>query len=148
MKWFKPVKQIKKFFNKVDGYFKKVDAYLNKIKEAIKSEFTHKVRIQTIKYSPETHDVVVAKVVEMISDELNIPKSQVVPEADLIEDLGGDSLDVADLVVKFEYVFDLVINDDTAAEIVTVQDFLDYIKNQTKEDPPEEEQTQENQTEK
>ena len=71
------------------------------------------------------------KLQTIISNQLAIDKSIVVPTADFTKELGADSLDVVELVMAFEEEFELEINDEVAGEMSTVQDALDYIvKNQ------------------
>jgi len=69
-----------------------------------------------------------ARIKEIVSEQLEIDPSRVVPEADFIKDLDADSLDVVELVMAFEEAFEIDINDEVAGEIVTVQDALDYIE--------------------
>ena len=67
------------------------------------------------------------KLQTIISNQLAIDKSIVVPTADFTKELGADSLDVVELVMAFEEEFELEINDEVAGEMSTVQDALDYI---------------------
>ena len=67
------------------------------------------------------------KLQTIISNQLAIDKSKVVPTADFTKELGADSLDVVELVMAFEEEFELEINDEVAGEMSTVQDALDYI---------------------
>jgi len=68
------------------------------------------------------------KLQAIISNQLGIGKELVVPTADFTKQLGADSLDVVELVMAFEEEFDIEINDETAGEMSTVQDALDYIE--------------------
>ncbi|MBT4331964.1 MAG: acyl carrier protein, partial [Candidatus Cloacimonetes bacterium] len=47
-----------------------------------------------------------AKVIELIVEELGVEASEVTIEASFIEDLGADSLDTVELIMKFEEEFD------------------------------------------
>ena len=67
-----------------------------------------------------------AKVAAIIVDTLNIDKVQVTPQASL-EALGADSLDMLELIMKFEDTFGIEINDDEATHIKTVQEAVDAI---------------------
>ena len=49
-------------------------------------------------------------------------------ETTFADDLGADSLDVFQIIMGIEEEFDIEIPDDKAAEIKTVQDIVDYIK--------------------
>ena len=67
------------------------------------------------------------KLQEIVSKQLGIDESKVVPSADFSKELGADSLDVVELVMAFEEEFEIEIDDEVAGEMVTVQDALDYI---------------------
>jgi acyl carrier protein len=45
-----------------------------------------------------------------------------------VDDLGADSLDIVELVMKFEEDFELDIPDEDAENIKTVKDAVDYIE--------------------
>ena len=45
------------------------------------------------------------KVKEIISKQLGVNSTEVVPEASFVEDLGADSLDTVELVMAFEEAF-------------------------------------------
>lgn len=68
------------------------------------------------------------QVKEIIVDQLGVNESDVTPEAHFVDDLGADSLDTVELVMKFEEDFDIEIPDEDAEKIQTVQDAVDYIK--------------------
>lgn len=68
------------------------------------------------------------KVKAVIIEELNVDESQVTPEATFTEDLGADSLDVVELVMRLEDVFNISIPDEDAEKIRTVQDCVNYIQ--------------------
>ncbi|MBA4057228.1 MAG: acyl carrier protein, partial [Marivirga sp.] len=53
----------------------------------------------------------------------------ITPDAKFVEDLGADSLDVAELVVEFEKEFAISISDDEAEEFKTVREAEHYLKN-------------------
>jgi acyl carrier protein len=67
------------------------------------------------------------KVKEIISKQLGVNSSEVVPEASFVEDLGADSLDTVELVMAFEEAFGIEIPDEDAEKIVRVKDAVDYI---------------------
>ena len=72
------------------------------------------------------------KVIEIIIDQLGVDEKQVNPEASFIDDLGADSLDTVELVMALEEEFDIEIPDEDAEKIATVQNAVDYIKDQAK----------------
>ena len=68
-----------------------------------------------------------AKVVEIIANQLGVEKDAVTPKANVVDDLGADSLDVVELIMALEEAFDMEIPDDQAEKIRTVQDIYDYM---------------------
>jgi len=65
----------------------------------------------------------------IVGEQLGIEPSKVKPTANFTKELGADSLDVVELVIKIEYDFDIDIEDQYASKIETLQDALDYIQN-------------------
>lgn len=68
------------------------------------------------------------KLQTIVSNQLGIEKTKVVPEADFTTKLGADSLDVVELVMAFEEEFEIEIDDEVAGEMTTVADALAYIE--------------------
>ena len=64
----------------------------------------------------------------IVGKQLGIDSSKVKPEADFGRELGADSLDVVELVMAIEDEFEIDIEDQSASQIATVQDALDYIE--------------------
>lgn len=48
----------------------------------------------------------------------------------MVKDLEADSLDFVELVMALEDAFDVKIEEDDTAKIVTVQDIIDFLKAQ------------------
>lgn len=67
------------------------------------------------------------KVKKIIVDQLGVEAGQVNEKAAFMDDLGADSLDTVELVMKFEEEFDLEIPDEDAEKIKTVGDAVKYI---------------------
>ena len=63
----------------------------------------------------------------IIVDQLGANEADVTPDAHFVDDLGADSLDTVELVMKFEEDFDVEIPDEDAEKIQTVRDAIDYI---------------------
>jgi len=68
------------------------------------------------------------KVVGIIVNQLGVEKEAVTPEANVVDDLGADSLDVVELVMALEEAFDMEISDEDAENIRTVKDILVYLE--------------------
>lgn len=69
------------------------------------------------------------KVKEIIVEQLGVAENTVTSEASFIDDLGADSLDIVELIMELEEEFDMEIPDADAEKIVTVNDVVEYIKN-------------------
>ena len=61
-----------------------------------------------------------------------VDESKITPEARFVEDLGADSLDNVELVMAFEERFEIIIADEDAEAIVTVQNAVDYLRRKSK----------------
>jgi len=68
------------------------------------------------------------KVREIIIEQLGVSEDAVTTEASFIDDLGADSLDIVELIMALEEEFDLEIPDSEAEKVVTVNDVVEYIK--------------------
>lgn len=68
------------------------------------------------------------KIREIICDQLELEEDQVTMESILLEDLGADSIDLADLVMTFEDEFNMEISDEALENIKTVSDIVKYIE--------------------
>lgn len=68
------------------------------------------------------------KVQEIVAEQLSVEREKVVPEAAFATDLGADSLDTVELVMRLEEEFEIEIPDEAAETIVTVQAAVDYIE--------------------
>lgn len=69
------------------------------------------------------------EVKEIISKQLGVDESEVVPEASFVENLGADSLETVELVMAFEEKFGIEISDEDAEKIVKVKDAIEYVNN-------------------
>lgn len=69
---------------------------------------------------------------DIIVEELNVTPEHVTLEARFQEDLGADSLDVVELVMKIEEKFGIEVPDEDAEKIRTVKDAVEYIESKLK----------------
>ena len=67
------------------------------------------------------------KLIDIISEQMGVDKSEITRETSFINDLNADSLDTVELVMEFEDEFDMSIPDEEAEKIQTVGAALDYI---------------------
>ena len=68
------------------------------------------------------------KVKKIVAEQLNVPAEKVTTSASFVDDLGADSLDTVELVMAFEEEFGVVIPEEAASKILTVQAAIDYIE--------------------
>jgi acyl carrier protein len=64
----------------------------------------------------------------IVVGQLFVDPDQVIETASFIDDLGADSLDMAELAIKFEQEFGLRISDEVAESILTVGDAVKFIE--------------------
>ncbi len=73
-------------------------------------------------------DNIEAKVIEIVSEQMGVDKTEITRETSFVNDLNADSLDTVELVMEFEDEFELSIPDEEAEKIQTVGQAIDYIE--------------------
>jgi acyl carrier protein len=73
------------------------------------------------------------KVTKIAADDLGTNERDIKPESRFIEDLGADSLDALNIVLRCEEEFEIDISDDEAEKIVTVADAVRLIETKVQE---------------
>lgn len=68
------------------------------------------------------------KIKQIICEEFDIDELDVTPETLLLDDLGFDELDLADLCMSLEDAFDKEISDEDLENIKTVGDLVNHIE--------------------
>lgn len=74
------------------------------------------------------------KMKEIIADQLGVSEDEVTLEASFKENLDADSLDLFELVMALEEEYDVEIPSDDFAELNTVGDVINYLKDKGVED--------------
>ena len=74
------------------------------------------------------------KMKEIIADQLGVSEDEVTLEASFKEDLDADSLDLFELVMALEEEYDVEIPSDDLAELNSVGDVINYLKDKGVED--------------
>ena len=69
------------------------------------------------------------KFVRLLVDELQIDEADITMDAELSNDLGINSIELADLVMLCEEKFDIEIDDEDIHKFVTVGDVVNYLEN-------------------
>ena len=72
--------------------------------------------------------MVFEKIRDISCDQLELEEEDVTMDSVLLEDLGADSIDLADLVMTFEDEFDMEISDEDLENIKTVADIVKFIE--------------------
>jgi len=67
------------------------------------------------------------QVKEMLVNELSVNEADVTMTAELVADLGINSLELADLILLCEEKFDIEIGEDDYHKFVTVGDVVNYL---------------------
>lgn len=68
------------------------------------------------------------RVMQIVAEHMGVYPDQVTLEAGFLDDLGGDSLDVVELVMLFEDEFGVTISDADVEHISTVRDAIRYVE--------------------
>ena len=67
-----------------------------------------------------------SKITSIIAEKLNIDAASINAQSTL-QDLGADSLDMVDIIMKVEEEFGIEINDEDAEGLHNVQDVINYV---------------------
>jgi acyl carrier protein len=73
------------------------------------------------------NEEIIEKIHSFLIEEFEVEPGKIVPEANLKETLGLDSLDYIDLVVVIESNFAFKVKPEDFINIKTFQDFCDYV---------------------
>ncbi|MDR2661069.1 MAG: acyl carrier protein [Lactobacillaceae bacterium] len=79
----------------------------------------------------ETKEKIYKELTEEISKRFSIPKSKITPELNFVTDVNADSIDFVELVLELEDKYDVEIPDEEAEKLITLQQTVDYIYEQT-----------------
>jgi len=69
-----------------------------------------------------------AKIKELIANQLNIAIETVTDEKEIVRDLGADSLDIVEMVMSIEEEFGIQVDDDKMSDIKTVGDIAKLVE--------------------
>ncbi len=67
---------------------------------------------------------------DILVEELQLDPEEIKPESELANDLGINSIELADLVMLCEDRFDLEIEDDDIHKFITINDVVKYLEAQ------------------
>ncbi len=72
--------------------------------------------------------MVFEKVKSLLAEQLNIEPEKITMEANIINDLGADSLDVVEMLMTLEEEYDITVPDEVATELKTVGAIVEYVE--------------------
>ena len=72
--------------------------------------------------------MVFEKLKDIILDQLDVDEAEVTMDADFIDDLQADSLDITLLMKTISEEFDIAVEDDAVDKISTVGDAVEFIE--------------------
>ena len=72
------------------------------------------------------------RVKKVLVEQLDVSEDEVTPQANIVDDLHADSLDVVEIIMGLEEEFDIEIPDEDAEKITTVQQIMDYVEDKAK----------------
>ncbi len=65
---------------------------------------------------------------DIIVEQLDVSEDEVNPDARFVDDLGADSLDVVELIMRIEEELEIEIPDEEAEKLQTVKDAVAYVE--------------------
>ena len=68
------------------------------------------------------------KVKSIIADQLDVEEDKITQSSNIQDDLGADSLDVADILNTMEEKLHITITDEEAAELKTIRDAANFLE--------------------
>ena len=76
------------------------------------------------------------KMKEIIAEQLGVEEDEITPDTSFKEDLGADSLDLFELTMALEEEYDIEIPAEELADIETVGDVIEYLKEKGIDEQP------------
>ena len=73
------------------------------------------------------------RIKDVLVSKLQLNENEITPDSALVNDLGINSLELADLVMECEEEFDIEIDDNSIRGFVTVGDVAKYLESVVKE---------------
>lgn len=75
---------------------------------------------------------VAKRVIDLVAEQMSRPSSEVTLETTL-QDLGADSLDRVELIMKFEEEFNIEVQDEDLEKLNSLQELVNYIQQLSKQ---------------
>ena len=64
----------------------------------------------------------------IVCKQLDIPEEQVTMDSYFVDDLSCDSLDLMEMIMEFENIYDIEVDEDSLANIKQVKDVVAYFE--------------------
>ncbi|MDR2346962.1 MAG: acyl carrier protein [Planctomycetaceae bacterium] len=74
---------------------------------------------------------VVDELVKIIANRFGVEESTIKPETDILNDLGADSLEIAELLIEIEDKLSVSIDESEVQSLTTVADVINYVEKVT-----------------
>ncbi len=71
------------------------------------------------------------KIIQALADQLEVSPDKITAETNIFEDLGADSLDVAELMMEMEEELGIIITDETIHKFSTVGEVAKFLEELT-----------------
>ena len=68
------------------------------------------------------------RLIQIVSEQLEVPTEEIARESSFVDDLKADSLDIVEMVMEFEEEFSVTVAEDDYDKIQTVGHAVDYIE--------------------
>lgn len=68
---------------------------------------------------------------DLLVEQMSIPADSITPDAELVNDLGLNSLEMADMVVICEDKFDITFAEEDLPGLMTIDDIVRYLEDKT-----------------
>ena len=65
---------------------------------------------------------------QILVEELQLSPDEITPNAELIKDLGVNSLELADLILLCEEKFNIEVKDEDIHKFITIQNVVDFLE--------------------
>ena len=75
-----------------------------------------------------TDDEILSRIKKVITNHVGIEESTITMETSFYDDLKADSLDIIELILRFEEAFKIDMSDEASLELQTVADMVKYVK--------------------
>lgn len=69
------------------------------------------------------------RIIAIVAEKMRLDVDKISPDANLVEDLGANSIDVVEVIMAIEEEFDVQFDEDLAADMKSINDLVNYIEN-------------------